>query len=161
MRPALQEQRHFRVTAHEGCEAGGAHHIQATLGRPYPQDTIHLERRRQPLERVRPQVLVRKVSPHELEGGSTDGNRIRRSEPLNARGHVRGFTQSELFLAAPPAHLAHDYHAGVYADANCQLHPWVLCQARIERSQSLHNTKASAYGAGGVVFMRLGVAKVH
>src|SRR5262245_52426435 len=60
--PALEQQRHFRLTAHQGREAAGLRHLQATLRRTFPQDTIHLERRSQALERVCPQVLTRKVS---------------------------------------------------------------------------------------------------
>ena len=44
---ALQEQCHFRVTAHEWREASGARHLQATLRCTLPQDTIDLERCRQ------------------------------------------------------------------------------------------------------------------
>src|SRR5262249_60920769 len=56
VRPALQEQCHFRVTADERREAGGARHVQATLRRTLPQDAIDLERCRQALERVAPRA---------------------------------------------------------------------------------------------------------
>src|SRR5262245_55570637 len=47
------------------------------------------------------------------------------------------------------------------ADADRQLYPWVLCQTDIEPSQSLQQIKASPHGSAGVVFMRLGITKVH
>jgi hypothetical protein len=80
---------------------------------------------------------------------------------LQAGRHIGRLTQRELFLAAATAHLAHDHQPGVDADAHGQLHPLVLCQTGIERSQRLHNTQTSAHGAAGVVFMRLGIAKIH
>jgi hypothetical protein len=47
------------------------------------------------------------------------------------------------------------------ADADRQLYPWVLCQTGIEPSQRLHHVEASPHGPLGVVFMRLGIPKVH
>src|SRR5712691_4467145 len=161
MRPALQEQRHFRVTAHQGREAGSARHVQATLRRTLPQDTIDLERCRQALERVGTEIVAGKVALYKPEGRWTDDDRIRRRQPLNTGGDVGGFTHRELLLAAPTAHLAHDHHPGVDADADRQLHPIVLRQTGIERSHGFHNTKTSADGSAGIVLMRLGITTVH
>jgi hypothetical protein len=149
------------VAADERCEASGTRGIQATLRRAFAQDAIGLERRRQALERVGTEVLAGKIAPHEPEGGWTDDDRIWCGEPLQAGRNIGRLTQRELFLAAATAHLAHDHQPGVDADAHGQLHPFVLCQAGVERSQCLHNTQTSADGSAGVVFMRLGIAKVH
>ena len=93
LRPALQEQRHFRVTAYERRVAGGAYNVQAALGRTFPEDMIYLDRRSQALESVSPQILVGKISLHELKGCGTDCDRIRCGEPLEAGRHIGGFSQ--------------------------------------------------------------------
>ena len=80
---------------------------------------------------------------------------------MQAGRNIGRLTQRELFLAAATAHLAHDHQPRVDADAHGQLHPFVLCQTGIERSQRLHNPKTSADGAAGVVFVRLRIAEVH
>ena len=47
------------------------------------------------------------------------------------------------------------------ADADRQPDACVLRQARIERSHRRHQAKTSAHRPLGVIFMRLGIAKVH
>jgi hypothetical protein len=49
----------------------------------------------------------------------------------------------------------------VDADADRQLHPRAPRQTSIECPHGFHNPQTSADGAAGIVFMRLGVAKVH
>ena len=49
---------------------------------------------------------------------------------------------------------------GMDAQAHRQLHPLLLRQAGIEFPHGLHNAQAGAHGPLGVIFVRLGIAKV-
>jgi hypothetical protein len=110
---------------------------------------------------VRTQILIEKISSDEPEGRGTDYDRIRRCESLNTSRHVVGSViRSELFLAAATTHIAYDHQPGVDTDADRQLHPIVLRQTDIERSQRLYHVEASPHGSSGIILMRLGITKV-
>jgi len=116
--PTLAQQRHLCLAAHQGREPGGLGHVQAALCRAFPEDLVHWNRLRHPLQRGGPQILARKKSCDEAIGGGTDQHRIGCCEPLDTRRHVGRFAQGQLFLSAPTAHLAHHHQAGMNAKAH-------------------------------------------
>ena len=111
------QQRHFCVPAHQGREARGARHVQATLRRAFLQDPIDLQGAGQPFEGVAAQVLAGKVALHQAVRRRTDHHRIGRRQALEAGRNVGRVAQGQLFLPAAAAHVAHDHQPGMDADA--------------------------------------------
>jgi len=112
-RPALQEQRHFRITAREQRETHGTDDVQATLGRTLFQDTIHWRRRRQPFERMRTEILSdkkprtsRKVATPPFPRPSPRGTPVSRALPPPA---------ARVQTARCPLHLVPPHTSGATA----------------------------------------------
>src|SRR6516162_5585260 len=129
------------------------------LGRAY--DRMDLEGRRHTFENVRPEVVAGKIPVSEPLRRRTDDDSIGRRQSLEAGGKIRRVAQGELFLPSASAHLPHHDYAGVDAHADRQADIMPLSQAAIERAHRLHNTQSGADSALRIIFMRLGIAKIH
>src|SRR5262249_7184749 len=111
-------------------------------------------------EGVLSQVLRGKVPLDEPEGVRTDNNCIWCRQSLEARRHVGGCTQGQIFLATAATDLAYHHQSGVDTEAHREPYPVTLLQVRVNCLHGSDNPEPGAYGALGIVFMGLGIAKV-
>ena len=160
LRPALPQQRHLRLAAHQRGEASGPGHVQATLRRTLSQHLGDVHWRLQPLEGMGAEIVAGKVPVHQAGGGLTDHHRVGRGQPLETGGQVGRVPQGQVFVPPAAAHLADHHQPGVDADPHRQADARVPQQAGRQRPHRLQNAQAGAHGALRVIFMRLRIAKV-
>ena len=160
LRPALPQQRHLCLPAHQRGEPAGGGHIQATLRRTFPHHLDNPYRRVNALERLHPPVLADKVPLHQAGGGVTEHHRVGRGQALETRGQVRGVAQGQVFVPSTAAHLPHHDEPGVDPDPHREPDSLVLDEPRIERPHRRQQLQAGAHGALGIVLMRLRIAEV-
>ena len=158
--PALQQQRHLRLPAHQGGEPAGGGHVQATLRGAFPHHLGDPHRRVNALERMHPPVLADKVPLHQASGGLTEHHRIRLCQALQAGGQVRRVAQGQAFAPVATADVAHHHRPGMDTQAHGQVHPLVLDQPRVQHRHGLYNAQSGAHGALRIVFVGLRIAKV-
>jgi hypothetical protein len=80
---------------------------------------------------------------------------------LNSGGNVWRFTQRELFLTPLSSHVPNNDQPRMYPYTQSKLDAFVLLQTGIEVSHGSKNSQTSLYGSVGVIFMGVGVPKVH
>ena len=107
------------------------------------------------------QRLAGKEPLDQPQGGGTDHYRVGRCQSLQPGGNVGRVAQSQLLLPPATAHGAHYYRPGMHANPHRQPHAAFLLQADVQRSHSLHDAQPSPSSPLRVVFVRLGIAKVH
>ena len=140
LRPALPQQRHIRLPAHQRSKSSNCGHVQATLRGAFPH---HLGTRTgvsMPLRVCGPEILADKVPLHQAGGRVTEHHRVGLCQALEAGGQVRRVAQRQVFVPPPTAHLPHHHEPGVDADPHRQPDPLVLAQPRIERLHGLHSS---------------------
>src|ERR687888_150372 len=94
-------------------------------------------------------------------GRVTDHERIRRSQSFDARSNVRDVTQGQLFLSSGAPHLPNYDQPRMNPQPNTELNTFGLLQTLIQVSQSSKHAEPRPYRTLGVIFMGLGIAKVH
>ena len=114
--PALPQQPHFRLAAHQRGEARGPRHVQTTLRSAFAHDLIDVHWRIETLEDMGPQIVAGKVPVHQAGGGITDHYRVGLGKPLEPGGQVGRVPEGQVFVSAATAHLADHHQPGVDAD---------------------------------------------
>src|SRR5262245_6468075 len=84
-----------------------------------------------------------------------------RSECFDARTNVGHFPQSQLFLTPCSTHLPHNDQSSVYTKTYCQSDAFVLFETGIQGSYRRYDSQTRSYSSLGIIFMGLGVAKIH
>ena len=79
---------------------------------------------------------------------------------MEAGRDVGRLAQGQLFLPRAASHLTHHHQPGMDAQAHGQVHPSLLRQAGIELAHGLDDAQPGPHRPLGVVFVRLGIAKV-
>ncbi len=93
--------------------------------------------------------------------GGADDDGIRAGKALNARGDVRRVAHREPLGAIGAAHIAHDRHACMHADAHGQRHRPFRTQARAQFGDGVENLNGGLDRAPSIIFVRNGIAEVH
>lgn len=109
--------------------------------------TIYLEGRVHALEHVGAQIIVYKVTLHELLRRSADGHGIGGCECLDARRNVRGLAHGELLTSAACSHLPYHDWTSVEPHADGQSHTVLLLRAGAECSHGLDHRQTGPHGA--------------
>jgi hypothetical protein len=94
-------------------------------------------------------------------GRFTDRNRIGRSQSFDARTNIWNLTQSKLLLTPCSSHFSDNHQSSMDAYTDGKLDTFGLVQTLIQVSQGSKNSQTSPYCSLRVIFMRLGIAKVH
>ena len=80
---------------------------------------------------------------------------------METGSEIGHFTQCQLLLTPCSTHLPHNDQPSMDAHAERKLDAFGLWQPLIEGSQSMEDTQPSTDGSLCVIFMGLGIAKVH
>jgi hypothetical protein len=80
---------------------------------------------------------------------------------LGCENHIQNFTERQLFLSPLTPHLPNHDQSSVYTETYCQSDAFVLFQAGLQGSYRLDDAQPSADSSLRIVFMCLGIAKVH
>jgi hypothetical protein len=80
---------------------------------------------------------------------------------LDARTHVWNLTQGKLLLSPPTAHVTDNYQSSMYTDTDGKLDTFGLLQMGIEVSHGSKDAQTSSDSSLGIIFMGLGIPKVH
>ena len=107
------------------------------------------------------QVLALKIPLNQAMCRLTDHKRIGRSQSFDARSNVGHFSQCQLFLTPCSTHFTDDDQSSMDAQTESELDTFLALQTAIEVSHGSEDTQASPYCSLGVIFMGLGIPKVH
>jgi hypothetical protein len=158
--PAAAQQPDFLIASDQERHPGrhkllvaAGHRQQAT----HPADRHRLG---DPGERVGPQILQSKGTPHQPRRHGADHHRVGRRESLEPRREVGRFSQGEVFMPATPSHLPDDDGAGVDADPHGEINAVLCRQPGIQGGDGLDHAQTRVHRAPGVVFMRRRVANI-
>src|SRR5262249_20742067 len=80
---------------------------------------------------------------------------------FNARSNVGHFTECQQFLTSLPTHGPNNDQPRMNAEMESQLNTLSSLQASIQVSYGIEDTQARPYGSVGIIFVCLGIAKVH
>jgi hypothetical protein len=159
--PPFQKQRDFRLSTDQRCESSWLSNIQATLSTTFLEDSVHVDGLSYTSECLGSQVLALKIALNEAVGVSTDNDRIGLRQALNAGSFIRHFTECQGLIPPFSTHLPHNDQPRMNAYPDTELDTFVLLQTGIEISHRSEDTQARTYCSVGIVFMGLGIAKVH
>ena len=159
-RPTGHQESHFLRAPHQGCQAVGSGHLQATLGRTGAQDAIHLEGLRQAGERVRTQRLTPEIASDELMRRGGDHQRVGRCQVLQPCRNIGRLPQGQRLVACPCTDVAHHHQAGM--DPQPHRHLLSRRQRRVgqQRGEGVQQAQPRPDRSLGVVFMRHRIAKI-
>ena len=146
--------------AHQRGQACAASRFQTAAGHTLIQYLINLQRLGKAFQERRAERLAGKEAVEQLQGGSTDHQRIGRGQPLQAGGQVGGLAEGQLFLPGAAPHVTHHHQTGMDPQTHGQLHAPLLPQTGIELAQGLYHPQPGAHRPLGVVFVGQGVAKI-
>ncbi len=119
------------------------------------------QRLRQPLQRVRAEVLAGERFADQLARERTDDDRVRLCQCLQPRGHVRGLADDARALRRSFADdVADDHRTGGDADAHGKRRLQDVVH-RTERGNRLDDRQCAPHGAFRVVLVRLRIAEIH
>ena len=108
------------------------------------------------------QVLTLEIALDQAIGRFTDATIVLGSaSPWMRGGNVGRFSQCELFLTPCSTHFPDHDQPCMDAHTDSELDTFGLLQTGIEVSHRSEDTQTSTYCTLGVVFMGLGIAKVH
>ena len=81
---------------------------------------------------------------------------------MDARSNIGHFTQRQLFLTPLPTHVSYNDQPSMDTDTDGELDTLRLLVRRVlQVSHRIQDTQPSTYCSLGVIFMGLGIAKVH
>ena len=93
LRPALQQQPHFLLAAHQRRQRDGTGHVEAALCPPFTHDLVDRHWRREAFERLQAKGAAL-IHPLDEPGSSAaDHQTVRLGERLQAGGQVWGLSQ--------------------------------------------------------------------
>ena len=139
LRPALPQQAHLVLAAHQRREAAGRRDVEALLDLGRTHDLIDLEGRGHAFERLGPELVAGEIALDQALRRRADDDGIGRGQPLEAGRNIRRLSQGELFLPPAATHLPHHDQPGVDPHADRQADPLPLSQAAIEGVHGLHH----------------------
>ena len=160
LRPALPQQRHLRLAAHQGREPGGPGHVQATLRRAFSQHLVHAHGRLDPLEAWVPRSWQRKYPCTRRAVASLITTVSGAASPWRRAARL-GVSPRARCSCRPPLPISPTTTSPVWMPIRtARRTPCVLHQAGIQRPHGLQDAQAGAHGTLRVIFMRLRIAKV-
>ena len=80
---------------------------------------------------------------------------------MNSGGNVWRFTQCELFLTALPTHFTDDHQPGMDTHTDSELDTLFSLQTGMEVSHRIQDTQTRTYCSVRIIFMGVGIPKVH
>ena len=161
LRPAVAQQRHFRVPAHQGREPRGGGDFQAALGRACPHTRYTCTGVATPLRVWCPQVFDRQNSPppgRYVAALITTVSGV--ASPCRRAAMLGVSPRASCSCRAAASHLPHDDEAGVNAYPRARRRPCARRQPRIQRPMRLQEAQPGPHGPQGIVFMGLRPAKI-
>jgi hypothetical protein len=138
-----------------------AHHVQPTLRPARPEHPVRLHGYLHPLEGLRAQVVIGKITLHQAPGRIADDHCIWRRQPLQPSRDIRCVSQGQRFLPRACPHGAHHHQSRMHAQAHGQPEALVRGQPRLEWSQGIEYVQPRSHGALRIVLMRVRIAEVH
>src|SRR5882724_9171283 len=96
-----------------------------------------------------------------MVGGSTHRDGVGLRQPLETSTNVWNLPQGELLLSPTTAHVTDNDQSSMDAHTKSELDTFLALQTGIEISQGSKNSQTSPYCSLRIIFMRLGIAKVH
>src|SRR5262245_32170871 len=106
--PTFQEKRDFRFSTDQRCESSWLRNIKATGGTTFTEHLIYVYGLSDTTQGLCSQVLALKIPLHQAICCFTDGNRIRCSQPLDARTRVWNLPERQQLLPPLTPHLPHN-----------------------------------------------------
>src|SRR5215813_7459921 len=159
--PPFQEETNFLLPTDQRCESSWLRDIKATVDTAFSEYLVHFERLGHTSQGLLTQRFTGKIAFYEAIGGFTDGKGIRLSQSLNSRRDVGCFSQGKLLLSPRTAHFTDYDETRVYPYPDGEMDTFGLLQTLIQVSQGSKNSQPSPYCSLRIVFMSLGVAKIH
>ena len=161
LRPALQKQLHLLLPPDQGRQPTRGYHVEARLRPALRQKLVHPQRFVHPFEDMLTQCLAGKEPREQSQGRGTDHDRIGSRQFLQPGGDVGRLAQGQVLLPPAATHGAYHHRTGMHAHAHGQPHAPVLLQPSVQWPQRFEYAQACPASPLSVVFVRLGIAKVH
>src|SRR5262249_3504724 len=125
------------------------------------EHSIDIERLGHTSEEMFTHRFAGKVAFYYAIGGFTHRYRVGCCQSFNARTSVGNLAKCQIFISPCSTHLPNHDHSSVYTNTYCQSDAFVLFQTDIQGSYRLDDSQPSSYSSLCVIFMRVGIPKVH
>jgi len=159
--PTLYEQSYFLLSTDQRCESSGHSNIETPSGFTFLEDTVYVDGLSHTSECLGSQVLALKVALNESVGVRADEDRIGLRQALDAGSFIRDFTECQVLIPPLPTHLPHNDQPRMDAYPDTELDTLLSLQTGIEVSHGSEETQTRSYCSLGIVFVSLGIPKVH
>src|SRR6266446_3368670 len=107
--PPLKEKRDFGFSTDQGREPSGLSHVKATGGTTLAEHLVYVHGLSDATQCLCPQVLTLEIALDQSIRHSTDDNRIRLRQPLDARTNVGNLAKCQVFIPPCSTHLPHNH----------------------------------------------------